>query len=92
MRLVFTIFLFVISSLALIDARYNGRVLHTKKEEIQKKHQRVKEEIDIYQITLTELSETTKIKSIAKSDLQMREIKNSDTVYKPETIQSYEKK
>lgn len=75
--------LFVISSLALVDARYNGRVLHTKKEEILKKLERVKSEISSFEVLLTELEDSSKIKSIAENDLKMRQMKSSDIILYP---------
>ena len=83
MKLVTATILFVISSLALVDARYNGRVLHTKKETISKEHERVKSEISSFQVLLTELEDSSRIKAVAESDLKMRVIKPSDIVLYP---------
>ena len=80
MKLVAAMTLFVISSLALVDARYNGRVLHAKKEELLKKHERIKSEISSNQIILTELEDASRIISAAENDLQMRYIKPEDIV------------
>ena len=80
MKLVLVMALFVVSSLALVDARYNGRVLHAKKEEISKKHDRVKSEISSLQVLLTELEDSSRIKSTAENVLNMRNISLSDTV------------
>lgn len=80
MKLVAAMTLFVISSLALVDARYNGRVLHSKKEELLKKHERIKSEISSNQIILTELEDASRIISAAENDLKMRYIKPEDIV------------
>ncbi|OUV29172.1 MAG: hypothetical protein CBC60_05205 [Betaproteobacteria bacterium TMED100] len=80
MKLVAAMTLFVISSLALVDARYNGRVLHAKKEELLKKHERIKSEISSNQIILTELEDASRIISAAENDLKMRYIKPEDIV------------
>ena len=80
MKLVAAMTLFVISSLALVDARYNGRVLHANKEELLKKHARIKSEISSNQIILTELEDASRIISAAENDLKMRYIKPEDIV------------
>ena len=80
MKLVAAMTLFVISSLALVDARYNGRVLHAKKEELLKKHERIKSEISSNQIILIELEDASRIISAAENDLKMRYIKPEDIV------------
>jgi cell division protein FtsL len=80
MKLVLAMTLFVISSLALVDARYNGRVLHTKKEELQKNHERIKSEISSYQVLLTELEDASRIIATAENVLKMRRIRPEDTV------------
>ena len=80
MKLVAAMTLFVISSLALVDARYNGRVLHAKKEELLKKHERIKSEISSNQIILTELEDASRIISAAENDLKMRYMKPEDIV------------
>ncbi len=80
MKLIIVMTLFVISSLALVDARYNGRVLHAKKEELLKRHERIKSEISSYQIILTELEDASRIISAAENDLKMRYIKPQDIV------------
>jgi cell division protein FtsL len=83
MKLAVMMILFVISSLALVDARYNGRVLHTKKEGILKEHERVKSEISTFQVLLTELEDSSRIKSAAENHLKMRNIRPSDIVLYP---------
>jgi len=83
MKLVIVTILFVVSSLALVDARYNGRVLHTKKENILREHERVKSEISSFQVLLTELEDSSRVKAVAESDLKMRVIKPSDIVLYP---------
>jgi cell division protein FtsL len=81
MKKTIILFSFVFSSLALVDARHNNRVLHTKKEEFSKELNRIKSEIASNQVVLTELSRNSKIMSTAVDVLKMRQIKNSDTVF-----------
>ncbi len=80
MKLVAVMTLFVISSLALVDARYNGRVIHTQKEEISKIQKTVDSNISSFQVLLTELEDSSRIKSIAENDLKMRDMKSDDIV------------
>ncbi len=78
MKIFLIIFLISISSLSLVNSRHRVFVVYTETQKVLNEHNQIKEDITLYESTLSELKDHARIESIAKNDLKMKEIETDD--------------